>query len=100
MGNVLTNHFADCFHVAESKMREVLRSEGLLSYALFDFDFSIQWPPEADRTTCRLPYYKAWGSFNLVMDVAQGEFDYNPFVFDVGVLGTVFCRFTQVCRMF
>ena len=77
-------------------MRAELRSQGLLSYALFDFDFSVRWPPEADRRDCRLPYHRAWGTFNLVMDVAQGEYDYDPFAFDVGVLGAVFCKFTQV----
>lgn len=97
MGNVLTNHFSDCFRLEGSDFRQDLRSEGLLLYALFDFDFSVQWPPEKDRIACRLPYNKAWGSFNLVKDVSQGEFDYNPFIFDVGVLGVVFCKFTQVC---
>ncbi|PPQ72391.1 hypothetical protein CVT26_006751 [Gymnopilus dilepis] len=94
-GNVLTNHFSDSCEVGESIMRQELRSKGLLSYVIFDFDFSIQWPSELDRTTCRLPYYRAWGSFNLVTDVAQGEFDYNPFIFDVGVLGALFCKFAQ-----
>jgi len=36
------------------------------------------------------------GIFNVTMDFAQGEFDYNPFITDVGALGVMFSGEYQV----
>lgn len=94
--NVLVNHFSDSDILEKNWIRADLRSKGMLSYAVFDFDFSVMLPPEADRTKYRLPYQRSWGTFNYTMDTAQGEFDYNPFVLDVGILGVRFCSDYQV----
>ncbi|PPQ82692.1 hypothetical protein CVT25_009422 [Psilocybe cyanescens] len=98
-GNFLVNHFGDDYRLSGSTVRDDLRSKGLLSYALFDFDHSVMLPPEGDRTQYRLPYYESWGTINVVTDTAQGEHDFNPFVFDVGALGRLFCvRFQHLSR--
>ncbi|KAF8909771.1 kinase-like domain-containing protein [Gymnopilus junonius] len=89
--NVLVNHFSDSSALEDNWIRAELRSKEMLSYAVFDFDFSVILPPEVDRTKYRLPYERSWGTFNYTMDTAQGEFDYNPFVLDVGILGVRFC---------
>ncbi|KAF4619685.1 hypothetical protein D9613_004903 [Agrocybe pediades] len=77
-------------------MRAGLRSQNKLLYAIFDFDFSMMLPPEVNRSKFRLPFYESWGSFNVTTDTAQGEFDFNPFVTDVGALGVLFCHNYQV----
>ncbi|KAF8909768.1 hypothetical protein CPB84DRAFT_1765442 [Gymnopilus junonius] len=93
--NVLVNHFSDSEVLEQNLVRANLRSQGLLLYALFDFDFSVMLPLEGDRTKYRLPYVRSWGTFNCTMDTAQGEFDYNPFVMDVGTMGVRFCKHYQ-----
>ena len=94
--NVLISHFCDARTEWRCDVRQDLRSRRLLSYALFDFDFSILFPRDIDRRFCRLPYERSWGTFCLVYDTAQGEFDFNPFVFEVGNLGVTFCDLFQV----
>ncbi|PPR06492.1 hypothetical protein CVT26_004581 [Gymnopilus dilepis] len=93
--NVLISHFCDARTEWRCDVRQDLRSRRLLSYALFDFDFSILFPRDIDRRFCRLPYERSWGTFCLVYDTAQGEFDFNPFVFEVGNLGVTFCDLFQ-----
>ncbi|KAF8880445.1 kinase-like domain-containing protein [Gymnopilus junonius] len=93
--NVLVNHFCDSRIEGQCSVRWDLRSRRQLSYALFDFDFSMMFPPDMDRTHCRLSYDKSWGTFCMVHDTAQGEFDYDPFIFDVGNMGVVFCDLCQ-----
>lgn len=73
-----------------------LRSQNRLLYAIYDFDHSIKLPPGVDRTQFRLPYHKSWGTINVVADTKQGEYDFNPFVFDVGALGVSLCHSYQV----
>ena len=69
-------------------VRGKLRSEGRLIYAMFDFNTSIMLPPTARKEDFRLPYYESWvGTYYFPCDTQQGEFDYNPFVYDVAVLG-------------
>jgi hypothetical protein len=56
-------------------------------------------PPDTDRTQYRLPYQESWlGTGFQLHDASQGEFDYDPFAFDVGTLGDVFCSEYQVNR--
>lgn len=93
---MLINHFCDTRTDSECSIRRDLRSQRRLSYGLFDFDFSIILPPGTDLAECRLSYERSWGTFCRVYDTAQGEFDYNPFVFDVGNMGVVFCDLYQV----
>ena len=82
-------------------VRGKLRSEGRLIYAMFDFNASIMLPPTVKKENFRLPYYESWvGSYSFPCDTEQGEFDYNPFVFDVGVLGLEMSRYFQVSHYF
>jgi hypothetical protein len=54
-------------------------------------------PADTDRARYRLPYKLSWdGSFCQPDDTSQGEFDYNPFAYDVGTLGRVLCVKYQV----
>ncbi|KAF8905860.1 other/AgaK1 protein kinase [Gymnopilus junonius] len=94
-GNVLVNHFCDNNMEMTNTIRKELRAQGRLSYGMFDFDFSIMLLSTANKEECRLPYERSWGTFTRIKDTAQGEFDYNPFSFDVGNMGALFCRFYQ-----
>jgi hypothetical protein len=85
---MLVNHFSDDLSMDNNLIRGELRSEGRLIYAMFDFNASIMLPPTAKKEDFRLPYYESWvGSLSFPCDTKQGEFDYKPFVYDVGVLG-------------
>ncbi|KAJ3506405.1 hypothetical protein NLJ89_g6885 [Agrocybe chaxingu] len=96
MQNLLVNHFASEYNGHDNPGRTKLRSAGLLSYALFDFDISVIVPPTVSKSDFRLPYRMSWdGSYNQPFDTAQGEFDYDPFAFDVGTMGREFCRYYQ-----
>ncbi|KAF7771086.1 hypothetical protein Agabi119p4_7060 [Agaricus bisporus var. burnettii] len=49
-------------------------------------------PADTDRAWCRFPYKLSWdGTGWQPRDTSQGEFDYNPFAYDVGTLGRVLC---------
>ncbi|XP_006463400.1 hypothetical protein AGABI2DRAFT_120221 [Agaricus bisporus var. bisporus H97] len=102
LSNVLVNHFSgedDTFY-RESRSRIRLQWADALQYCLFDFDLSMMLPPDTDRTRCRLPYRESWISSGWqTHDTSQGEFDYDPFAFDVGMLGDVFCtEYQHLCR--
>ncbi|KAF8056601.1 hypothetical protein FPV67DRAFT_643674 [Lyophyllum atratum] len=92
-GNVLINHFARASWDHENPFRIRLRSEGHLTYALFDFDLSTKFPESCSLEECRLPYRKSWqGTPGCVpLDTCQGEFDFDPFAWDVGALGLLLC---------
>ncbi|PPQ74159.1 hypothetical protein CVT25_012752, partial [Psilocybe cyanescens] len=94
-GNFLVDHFSDDRRLSNNKLRIDLRSRDCLSYAIFDFDHSIKLPSGVDRAQYRLPYYESWGTINVVADTEQGEYDFNPFIFDVGALGVSFCHSYQ-----
>jgi len=93
MANTLVNHFGKSVHDHENPLRMQLRSEGRLTYALFDFNISTKFPPTATLDECRLPYHRSWtGTFgHFPADTAQGEFDFDPFAWDVCMLGLAFC---------
>ncbi|KAH9855109.1 hypothetical protein C2E23DRAFT_724790, partial [Lenzites betulinus] len=61
-------------------------------YALFDFDLSLQLPPETSLKECRRPAEEAWIGklYYHPRDVTQGEWEYNPFALDVACLGNIF----------
>ena len=99
--NILVNHFGACSDVASNDMRRTLRRDGHLAYAIIDFDISIVFPPTATREECRLPSNLSFdGAPNQPHDTRQGELDYDPFAFDVGCLGVLFCEEFQVCFFF
>jgi hypothetical protein len=96
--NVLVSHFADDVVTYDHcKVRSRLQRSSGLKYCLFDFDISMMLPADTDRAQCRLQYKLSRdGSFYQPHDTLQGEFDYNPFAFDVGILGRVLCVKYQV----
>ncbi|KAF8503080.1 kinase-like domain-containing protein [Gautieria morchelliformis] len=103
--NILVNHFAAFSHIEWNEMRRTLRRDGHLAYAIIDFDISIMFPPTATREECRLPSNLSWdGAYDQPHDTKQGELDYDPFAFDVGCLGILFCErfqhFTRTVPMF
>jgi hypothetical protein len=96
--NVLVNYFADDNTLyRDNWVRRRLQWSNELDYCLFDFNISMMPPPDTDGARCRLPYNLSWdGSFCQPDDTSQGEFDYNPFAYDVGTLGRVLCVEYQV----
>ncbi|KAH0585960.1 hypothetical protein H2248_007246 [Termitomyces sp. 'cryptogamus'] len=101
--NILVNHVNIDRYDSNDPYRRSLRSQGKLTYALYDFDGSTMFPPSMSLDECRLPSHI---SFNTLYgqapgDTMQGEFDFNPFAFDVGMLGVMFCHEFQhmVCSV-
>ncbi|EKM82204.1 hypothetical protein AGABI1DRAFT_55401, partial [Agaricus bisporus var. burnettii JB137-S8] len=92
-GNFLVSHFADeATFYDDSPVRQRLRYSNQLNYCLFDFNISMMLPADTDRARIRFPYKLSWdGTGWQPRDTAQGEFDYNPFAYDVGTLGRVLC---------
>ncbi|KAF5367646.1 hypothetical protein D9757_010983 [Collybiopsis confluens] len=76
-----------------------------LRFAIIDFDFAMVMSPvpyrkgidtEGNRKErYRLPSRLAWMQEYSAGDVAQGELVYDPFKYDVGVLGVMFCEMLQ-----
>jgi hypothetical protein len=112
MANMLINHFADdevlpnflTFpgqpHRFYHSPRAELRKQGKLLYALMDFNISIMVPRDVKKEEYRRHYHDSFaGSGHYPHDTSQGEFDYNPFAYDVGTLGVVFCEQYQVRKI-
>ena len=62
------------------------------AYCLFDFDFSCKFPPSTPLTSCRLGRDDLTVSdtpFNP-LDLHLGQYNYNPFAYDVAGLGNLF----------
>jgi hypothetical protein len=94
---LLINHFSDDGSALINENQVKLRREGKLIYALIDFDVSLMAPPDIKREDYRLPYGESFiGSGNQPYDTSQGEFDYDPFAYDVGSTGVEFCNHFQV----
>ncbi|KAF9474164.1 hypothetical protein BDN70DRAFT_816162 [Pholiota conissans] len=88
MENMLVDHFSDDastdFHPARAKLRE----QGKALYALMDFNLSTMVPPDINRKEYRRDYRDSFdGTWPHPYDTAAGEFEYNPFAFDVACLG-------------
>ncbi|KAJ3923203.1 hypothetical protein F5877DRAFT_31938 [Lentinula edodes] len=66
-----------------------------LEFAIIDFDFSMIIPGNKNGKD-RLPSTLAWMQEYSALDVSQGELVYDPFKYDVGVLGVMFCEMLQV----
>ena len=72
-------------------------------YAFMDYDQSIMLPSETCVKTCLRPIAEwQYGSPQYKPpDIAPGQLAYNPFAFDVGMLGNMFrCHFTVSPRLF
>ncbi|EIW63545.1 uncharacterized protein TRAVEDRAFT_26775, partial [Trametes versicolor FP-101664 SS1] len=80
------------------RFREHCRSPSA-AYALFDFDMSIQLPPETSLDSCRRPAEEALYGKHLLQppDIYQGEHHYNPFAFDVACLGRLYLSWFKDC---
>ncbi|KAH0583131.1 hypothetical protein H2248_011017 [Termitomyces sp. 'cryptogamus'] len=93
-GNILVNHVHKDFFEHCSRFRRLLRSQGKLTYAFCDFDGSTMFPPSMSLDECRLPSHISFNTLydQVPADTFQGEFDFNPFAFDVGMLGVLFCN--------
>ncbi|KAF9229858.1 hypothetical protein BU15DRAFT_7863, partial [Melanogaster broomeanus] len=93
-GNMLVNHFSNEERYNEwNDLRPSLRSQGLLYYALVDFDFSAMFPLDSKPSERRLPAKESFIMHcSMARDTEQGELDYDPFAFDVASLGIYFCE--------
>ncbi len=68
-----------------------------MKYALFDFNLALMLPESAPRASFRLPRKGGFfASLDAPLDLDQGEYDYDPFAFDVGCLGIMFEEFFRV----
>ncbi|KAK0240467.1 kinase-like domain-containing protein [Armillaria nabsnona] len=99
-GNILVNHTHSDEWTREDEtiaFHRPLRRAGLFTYAYIDFDIGVMFPLNAPLSECRLRYRKSWEGTNnyLIYDTAQGEPDYDPFAFDVALLGFQFCESFQ-----
>ncbi|KAJ3525162.1 hypothetical protein NMY22_g10690 [Coprinellus aureogranulatus] len=94
--NILVNHFT-VNNAMWTVDRSQLSKDGLLLFALYDFDISVVFPKEAERSKCRLPSERScegpWPK--PTWDTSHGEIDYDPFAYDVGCMGLLFCTWVQ-----
>lgn len=70
-------------------------------YCLFDFDISLIFPCDAPLHACRRPANESYGGAPPYhpLDASCGEYDYDPFAFDVGCLGNLYRTYFSVCRV-
>ena len=92
-----SNMLVSCYRqdrIVEQFMRDLseLRREDHVRYAFMDYDQSIQLPLDVSVKECRRPSSEAWVGWDFYkpLDVWLGESRYNPFAFDVGMLGNMF----------
>ncbi|KAG6879345.1 hypothetical protein C0992_003387 [Termitomyces sp. T32_za158] len=91
--NILVNHVDRHYYDEYNIHRMSLRTEGKLTYALFDFSHSTMFPETVRINECRLPSKTSFRTYWVQRpdDTHQGEVDFDPFAFDVGMLGVLFC---------
>ena len=90
----MVNHFRlDQDHRTGLKndLREHRRGDNVL-YALMDFNQSIQLPADTSLKTCRRPFDESYDGSEIYKpdDAHWGSPYYNPFAFDVAMLGNLF----------
>ncbi|KAF4621021.1 hypothetical protein D9613_000107 [Agrocybe pediades] len=97
ISNFLMDDFRDDYDAQKYDFRYLRRAEGRSRYAIYDFDMSRKVPKEINRRDYWISTDSgyAWGTFNVTMDYAQGELEYNPFITDVGCLGVLFSDYFQ-----
>ncbi|SJL04410.1 uncharacterized protein ARMOST_07776 [Armillaria ostoyae] len=91
-GNTLVNfaygdHWTRC--PSDEGLQRFFCRRGMLTYGYIDYNIAVMFPRSASLSECRLPYWKSWDGTNnwWLYDTAQGEHDYDPFAFDVALLG-------------
>ena len=95
----------NCYRLDQDRVRlqEDLRNHRRRSdvfYSLMDYDQSIQLPQDVSLKHCRRPANEAWAGADWYnpSDIYLGEPHYNPFAFDVGMLGNLFrVNFSVMC---
>ncbi|KAI0743609.1 hypothetical protein C8Q80DRAFT_1220561 [Daedaleopsis nitida] len=91
------NIVANCYRLDRDRGRLAQdlcqhRASNVVFYALMDYDQSIQLPNDASLKHCRRSSEEAWAGAEMYKpaDVMLGEPEYNPFAFDVAMLGNLF----------
>ncbi|KAK0445396.1 hypothetical protein EV421DRAFT_315542 [Armillaria borealis] len=99
-GNTLVNfaygdHWTRC--PEDEGFQRFFCRRGMLTYGYIDYNIAVMFPRSASLSECRLPYWKSWDGTNnwWLYDTAQGEHDYDPFAFDVALLGFHLCESFQ-----
>ncbi|KAH8092613.1 kinase-like domain-containing protein [Cristinia sonorae] len=97
IGNTLVNYFTGSPAPVVFPLPPLVEGHThILEHAIMDFNISFIAPPTADVRTYRRSYRLAWaGTPPQPNDIWQGEFEYNPFAFDVGCMGVMFCDYFQ-----
>lgn len=99
MSNMAMNWYCSRFETdtCVERRREHIHSSAVV-YALFDFDLSLQLPPDTSLKSCRRPADEAFIGKKLyhAPDVYEGERHYNPFAFDVACLGRLYLAHFKV----
>jgi hypothetical protein len=98
--NILVNYFGDStWPSQDDDLRDVFLSNDKALYAIFDYNLSSIFPPGTSPRERRLPFEMSFIglAMNRPYDTAQGEFDYDPFAWDVGCLGIQLRNRFQVC---
>ncbi|KAH8092599.1 hypothetical protein BXZ70DRAFT_446735 [Cristinia sonorae] len=94
--NSLVNQFGHDRSQCVTRHRLRRKNFDRLEHAIMDFNYSILAPPTSDVRSYRLPYQMSFvGTFPQPDDVHQGEFEYNPFAFDVATMGIHLCHAFQ-----
>ncbi|OBZ77033.1 Cell division protein kinase 2 CRK1 [Grifola frondosa] len=100
--NLMINCFIPTHYLLIDKQRPLLekhRSSSQARYCLFDFNLSKRFPlglPIESYRSQSTEAFIGWDAFHP-RDVYQGEFEYNPFAFDVACLGNLLMfRFADV----
>ncbi|KAF8910399.1 hypothetical protein CPB85DRAFT_1182406, partial [Mucidula mucida] len=96
--NLLVNHVPNDHRLpAQSSVRNEMQKSRTIDYAWFDFGYSVLLPKMTPLESVKLHWRAAYfGTWERPPDVAQGEYEYNPFAYDVGSVGRILCVEFQV----
>jgi hypothetical protein len=98
--NILVNYFGDSIRPSrDDRLRDVFLLNDKALYAIFDYNLSVVFSPGTSSRERRLPFEMSFNGlvFDRPYDTAQGEFDYDPFAWDVACLGIQLRDRFQVC---
>lgn len=99
LSNIAINWYCSRFETdtCAERRREHSHSPAVM-YALFDFDMSLQLPPDTSLKSCWRPADEAFTGKKLyhAPDVYEGERHYNPFAFDVACLARLYLAHFKV----
>ena len=92
VANMLVNHYSSDLAARDSQSRKKWRRDNLsnnqVRYCLIDFDVSMILPDNVKRLPCTYAYCAP--PFLHPKDIDAGEYDYDPYAFDVACLGYCF----------